>query len=689
MKIDLNKVLITGIGGMVGSYADFGVKVSRDELDVTNLKQVLSVCRKYKPQAIIHLAAETDLDRCERDPEHAYMVNAIGTYNMAMAAKELGIKLVYVSTAGVFDGTKKTPYNEKDIPNPQNYYGTSKFLGELAVQGILKDFIIVRVCWMFGGGRERDQKFVAKIIKQLDQKEIKVVTDQIGSPTFGKDLVSGIKKLLIKDARGIYNLANKGVCSRYELAEEIVNILGKKTKILRAKMSDFGMDAKRTYNEGMVSKTNTQRSWQKALKEYIKTEWLLKENEEKWKEEISCRSCGKEGLVPMLDLGTMPPANAFLHKKDMTLDEDSFPLRLSICPRCLSVQLHDTVNPQALFKRDYYYFTGASTPLVEHFEVFGEQLAKEFSLTKNNLVVEMGSNDGVLLSAISPYARVLGVDPALNVGLEAKKRGVPTMQAFFGQKSAKAILKKEGKARLILGNNVFAHIADSHDVLRGVKSLLSKDGQFIVEVHWVGNLMGDGGFDQIYHEHIYYFSLHALKHLVENIHSLTISKVELIPIHGESLRVYVSKDKYTDPSVAQFLKKEKVLGLKEVPTYLTFASRVRELKNTIFQTLTKLRKKGKRIVGYGAPGKGNTLLNFVKIGPDLLDYIIDTTPTKQGTYTPGMHIPVVSPDILKKEIPDYILLLSWNYADAILEKEKELRKKGVKFIIPVPKVKIV
>lgn len=271
MKIDLRKVLITGSDGMAGSYADFGIRTNRQTLDITNISQVLEFCREYKPSAIIHLAAETDVDRCEREPQYAYIVNAVGTYNMATAAKELGIKLVYISTAGVFDGTKKTPYTEENKPNPQNYYGRSKHLGELAVRGMLQNFIVARVCWMFGGGPSKDKKFVPKIIKQLNKPEIKAVTDQIGSPTFGKDLIVGIKKLLLNDVRGIYNMANSGVCSRYEYAEEIVNVLGKNTKIIPAKMSDFGMVAKRTYNEGLISK-NT-RPWQEALKEYLKTEW--------------------------------------------------------------------------------------------------------------------------------------------------------------------------------------------------------------------------------------------------------------------------------------------------------------------------------------------------------------------------------------------------------------------------------
>lgn len=273
MKIDFSKILTTGAGGMVGSYVDFGVKTDRRTMDITDLKEVLRVCREHKPRAIIHLAAETDVDRCERDPEHAYMTNGVGVYHMALVAKELDAKLVYVTTAGVFDGAKQELYTEEDEANPQNYYGRSKHLGELAVKGILKNCIIIRVCWMFGGGPQKDQKFVAKIIKQFDKGEIKVVEDQIGSPTFGKDLIGAIKELLEQDASGVFNLANKGVCSRYEFAKEIVNILNPAIKVMPAKMADFNLDASRTFNEGLVSKTDLMRPWQEALKEYLETEW--------------------------------------------------------------------------------------------------------------------------------------------------------------------------------------------------------------------------------------------------------------------------------------------------------------------------------------------------------------------------------------------------------------------------------
>lgn len=273
MERDLSKVLITGASGMVGSYVDFGIKTDHRSLDITDLGEVSRICEFYKPNIILHLAAETDVDKCERYPEEAYSVNSIGTYNMAVAAKNLGAKLVYISTAGVFDGEKREPYKEDDEPNPQNYYGRSKYIGELVVKGMLRDYIIARAGWMFGGGPEKDQKFVAKIIKQFDQPEIRAVNDKIGSPTYAKDLINGIKKLLAADKKGIYHLSDKGVCSRYDVAVEIVRILKPDIKVLPVDSSQFKLDATRTRSEAMISKEDLTRPWKEALEEYLMTEW--------------------------------------------------------------------------------------------------------------------------------------------------------------------------------------------------------------------------------------------------------------------------------------------------------------------------------------------------------------------------------------------------------------------------------
>lgn len=274
MKIPLSKTLITGAEGMVGGYVDFGIRTNRRMLDVTDLTEVLRVCGEYRPKAIIHLAAETDVDRCERDSAHAYLVNSIGTYNVAVAAKMFRAKLVYVSTSGVFNGKKKSAYGEDDIPDPQNYYSRSKYLGEIIVRGMLQNYIIARVCWMFGGGPRYDQKFVAKIIKQLKtRKAIHAINDQFGSPTFGKDLIGSLKLLLARDAKGVYHLSNSGKCSRFDMANEIVRLLNLKTKVVPVSSSHFNLDAARGLNESMVSRNNFMRPWKTALREYILEEW--------------------------------------------------------------------------------------------------------------------------------------------------------------------------------------------------------------------------------------------------------------------------------------------------------------------------------------------------------------------------------------------------------------------------------
>lgn len=389
----------------------------------------------------------------------------------------------------------------------------------------------------------------------------------------------------------------------------------------------------------------------------------------------------------MLNLGAQPPANNFLTKRELTLPEARFPLVVQFCEKCSLLSLRHSVNPRVLFK-NYHYETGASFPLVAHFREEARMLKRRYRLKKNDLVVEFGSNDGVLLSELTSTCRVLGVDPAKNLTALARKRGVQTVVAFFGEKTAKRMRSVNGQARIIVANNVFAHIHDLRDVMKGVNTLLQEDGVFVSEAHWVGNLLNEGGFDQIYHEHLSYYSLHALKALADS-HSLVITDVELVPIHGESLRVYMQKQGRPNARVTRLLSREKALGLTKIKVFIDFGKKIEKNRAEIRKLLSGLKRTHKTIAGYGAPAKGNTLLNYFNIGQVTLDFITDTTHAKQGLYTPGTHIPVVSPEVLKTGLPDYFLLLAWNYADAILRKESALRAKGVKFIIPVPKVKVV
>lgn len=274
-KTIFDETLITGADGMIGSYINFGVRTNHRSFDVTNLAEVMAVCKKYMPKFIIHLAAETDVDQCERDETHAYSVNAVGTYHMALVARDVGAKLVYVSTSGVFDGTKGDPYTEDDVPSPRTVYSHSKYLGELAVRGLLTDYLILRIAWVFGGGPKKDQKFVAKILKQVGKPEINVVSGKRGSPTYGKDLVAGMWRLIEEGKSGIYHMGNSGSPTRADIVKEIVRITDSNAKVNEVSPSFFGLpaDAGRPDNESMVSKVPYMRSWQEAIAEYIRTEW--------------------------------------------------------------------------------------------------------------------------------------------------------------------------------------------------------------------------------------------------------------------------------------------------------------------------------------------------------------------------------------------------------------------------------
>lgn len=401
----------------------------------------------------------------------------------------------------------------------------------------------------------------------------------------------------------------------------------------------------------------------------------------------TCRICHSRKLAKIIDLGEMPPANAFLKKSELAKLESSFPLVLYFCLDCGLLQLRHVVSPEILFK-NYRYQTSASTPLIAHFKKLAREIVSKHISSKNDLVVEIGSNDGVLLEHIKPFARVLGVDPARGMAKIAEERGVPTLTGYFNKRTAEKIIKTDGQASVIVANNVIAHIDDLGSVFEGIVKLLKPNGKFIFEVHWAGNLVGKGGFDQIYHEHLCYFSLHAISRLSAKF-GLTILDVSLVRVHGESLRVTVGTIGSPEGAVESLLKKERRLGLSKPEAYKKFALKVKRNKLALGNLLKQIKKEGKKIVGYGAPAKGNTLLNYLRINRETLDFITDTTLSKQNLYTPGTKIPIFSPEKLAGANPDYILLLSWNYADEILKKESALRESGVKFIVPVPEVKIV
>lgn len=404
-----------------------------------------------------------------------------------------------------------------------------------------------------------------------------------------------------------------------------------------------------------------------------------------------CRICKNDNLIKIISLGKTPPANAFLKKSELNLPEPFFPLHVNFCPICRQLQLSHVVSPELLF-RNYVYVSSTSLVFVRHFEDYARDVFEKLKLKKRELVIDIGSNDGILLKPFKKLgARVLGIDPARKIAHQAAKAGIETLPEFFSQSLAEKIINKYGQASLITANNVFAHIDDLDEIIAAVKKLLTADGVFIIEVPYLVVFLQKNLFDTIYHEHLSYFSVKPLVKFFQR-HNMKVFDVWETLSHGGSIRVFVATklSKWrTKKSVATLLKKEQQLGLDDLQTYFNFAKRINQNRLALKKLLAKLKRNGKKIVGFGAPAKGNTLLNYFKIGPEVLDYIVDDSSYKQNLFTPGTRIPVVSPSRIYKDKPDYIFILAWNFATPIMDNLSDYKKIGGRFIIPVPEPTII
>jgi len=405
----------------------------------------------------------------------------------------------------------------------------------------------------------------------------------------------------------------------------------------------------------------------------------------------NCRTCGEPTLRNFLSLGPMPIPNGFLEPKNLDKGEDYFPLDVAFCEACGLMTLKHVVRPDIMF-RNYVYIPGTSKTIVEHFGKLAKDSIKRFKLNKNSLAVDIGSNDGTLLKQFKSYGvKVLGVDPAKNIAAEANKQGIETIPEFFNSKLAKKIAVKRGEADLITATNVVAHINDSVDLLKGVEILLKNKGVFTGEFPYLLDLLEHSEFDTIYHEHLSYFSIRSLLALAGRV-NLEIFDVIRTPVHGGSVQVFFrKKGSSKEPpksSVAELVALEKSKGMDTPVPFDDFAIRTHRKKAELTKLLTELKAQGRRVVGYGAAAKGNVLTNFFRIGTDLLEYIVDSIPYKQGLYTPGLHIPIYPESKLLEDMPEYALILAWNFTDEIVNKNQEYIKRGGKFITTVPLVKI-
>jgi SAM-dependent methyltransferase len=405
----------------------------------------------------------------------------------------------------------------------------------------------------------------------------------------------------------------------------------------------------------------------------------------------TCRLCGAGLGRTFVNLGMSPLCESFLRRDQLDAMEPYFPLHVLVCGQCFLVQLKEYVSPEHIFS-EYAYFSSYSISWVAHAKRYCEAITKRLGLGPQSLAVELASNDGYLLHHFAALkVPVLGIEPAANVAKVAIDKGIPTRVDFFGRRLA-AELSAEGKrADLIIGNNVLAQVPDLNDFTAGMAQLLKPEGVITLEFPHLERLIAENQFDTIYHEHFSYFSLVTIEALAER-HGLKIIDVEELTTHGGSLRVYLAhKSSARSPakSVADLLAREQRLGYRDLATYASFGLQVEQTKRKLLSLLIAAKEQGKRVCGYGAPGKGNTLLNYCGIGPDFLDFTVDRNPYKHGRFTPGMHIPIHPVEAIDEVNPDYILILPWNLKHEILQQMAHVGRWGGKFIVPIPEATIV
>jgi SAM-dependent methyltransferase len=406
----------------------------------------------------------------------------------------------------------------------------------------------------------------------------------------------------------------------------------------------------------------------------------------------SCRLCNASLRHSMVDLGKSPLCETFLDIDQIDRMEPFFPLHAFVCDACWLVQLKEYVSADGIFNDQYPYFSSYSTSWVAHAKSYCEMITKRRSLGGGDFVVELACNDGYLLQHFPPLGveNILGVEPSSNVAEQASKKGIPVSVEFFGVPAAQQIMAEHGQADLILGNNVLAHVPDLNDFVGGVKLLLKPNGIATFEFPHLERLIAENQFDTIYHEHFCYFSATAIDALTKR-HGLTFFDVEELPTHGGSLRVYMAHEgtENCSQAVSDLLAREESAGCKTLAFYSAFESKVKATKRHLLAFLIEAKNAGKSIVGYGAPGKGNTLLNYCGIGPDFLDFLVDRNPHKHGRFTPGTHIPILPVESLDAAKPDYVLILPWNLRKEIVAQMGHIEEWGGKFVIPIPEVAVI
>ncbi len=645
-------------------------------------------------------------------------VGILGTKNLLELAKEKNVEsFLFMSSSEVYGDPdpKFIPTSEDYLGNvscigPRACYDEPKRIGETLCM-VYSDIHnlpvkIVRPFNIFGPGMRLDDGRVIPnfVTSALKGEKIPVYTGGGNTRTFCyiTDAITGFFQVLLSTHnKEVFNIgSDEQEIQMKHLAEIVSGLVGDGKS--RFQHSDGPSE--------VYSKSNPSRRFPDltkirelvgyevrvnlvtGLKRFIK--WVEEELSNKnslYGLQTSCRICKNQNLKKILSLGETPLANSLLPKQELSKKEELFPLEILYCDNCHLCQLSYVVEPEKMFK-NYVYVTSTTETFKKHFKEMAQELKDEFNLNEGSLAVDIGSNDGLLLKELKNFrVEVIGVEPAENICEIARRNMIETMCDFFKKEAVESIIKIKGKADIITGNNVFAHISDIDSIAENVKKLLKKDGVFVIEVQYLYDTIKDLTFDNIYHEHLSYYSVLALKEFFQK-HDMEIFKVRHIDTHGGSIRVCIQRKggKYPiDISVNEIIAKENEAGLNNLKVYEEFAQRVYAVKDKLRKFMQDIKPEGKKIAGYGAPAKATTALNFYGIDNKYIDYIVDDNKLKQGLTVPGVRIPIVSREHLDKNLPDYILILAWNFADEIIRNNQSYKEKGVKFIVPFPELRVV
>lgn len=680
----LENSLITGGSGMIGSNINFGYKPSSKKMNILKMNSIENYVNKYPISCIIHLAA-INLRESQNDVNKSIDVNINGTINMLSIAMKLNIPFILVSTGAVFSSnTTCSKFNETSVTCPNCVYGFTKASAE-KVSLLYNKTIIIRTGWLFGGNQKTHYKFVENVINNISMNTVvKASNDFVGSPTYVIDFINEMKKIILNLHYGIHHVINDEIATGYDIAIEISNILNKKHSFIESVSSNLVPNSGPMRSKSEILETsNKLRSWKIALKEYITRINVVEVDESKkcheipyWSNRKQCRLCNHDELYVFFNLEPTPLANHFVSEP---VRQDKLPLDICICKKCNHIQLIQIVDPKYQYS-NYFYISSTSNTMINHLKDNVTYFTEFLNLSKDDNILEIGANDGVCIKHLLDcgYINTIGIDPAININ---KRHDLPIICDYFG---SHMIPSFKNKYKLIYAFHCCAHIENIQDVFETIYEILDDNGSFIMEVGYFYEILKAKSFDTIYHEHIDYHTCKAIK----NFSKLFLYKVKQTTIQGGSIQFFFSKNiRNVDESVYNTIKNEECIQLHNIDVLNIFKSNVICCGRDLNYLIDSLIKNGKKIAGFGASAKSTTFLHQFKISE--IEFIIDDNIHKHNYYSPGLHIKIKPFNILDTEKVDYILILSWNFTNEIIEKLESYRKNGLRIIIPFPEIRII